>query len=262
MNEPTKETERRLRRATVKRAEWDAEWKDAIRQASDAGMPQARIGELAGVSQQRIAKLLKALAVVALVLFAWPLASAQATPQVTGTAANDPYLLKWLADDAMPPPRGPLELDIVAQSDTADGAGADAALYPDGHVQIEMSNAVGINSPATFYHELGHAFDDQNLTDLARIRFRAILHLTAPWGSPGAGEQPNAPRECFADTYRLLAEHPWAATRRGFRRIQRYQGLDGYGPRGFPRRRIGLGHNCYTTYYQVRKAAVLIRSMG
>lgn len=188
----------------------------------------------------------------------------RAHPQLTGTAANNPTLLRWLAQDAMPLPKGPLGLEVVPQNTTAGGAGADAGLNPDGSVTIRLSNAPGLNSPATLYHELGHAYDDQNLTDLERVRYRAIMHLTKPWGTQGSAyaNEPGAPREQFADAYRILAQHPWAATPRGFRRMLHYQGRDGYTQNGYQMRRVYVGHGLLATYYQLRKAEKLIHDGG
>jgi hypothetical protein len=58
-----------------------------------------------------------------------------------------------------------------------------------------------------FLHELGHVFDDVAMTDLARVRFRAIMHDTNPgWDDPYPGELGyDTPAERFADSYALCA---------------------------------------------------------
>lgn len=173
---------------------------------------------------------------------------------LTGPAANS--YNSWLAVDGMPQPKG--SINVVQAPGTSV-----AQVDPDGTATITMGD--NTKDRGTFYHELGHVFDNRNLSDIARIRFRAIMHDQRPYGQQGAAHagEPNPPREQFAEAYRLLALHPWAAqSQRGFRRLLKFENRTGYTGGGYPIRRAEQGYDFKPTYWQLRKIANLIQSAG
>lgn len=64
-----------------------------------------------------------------------------------------------------------------------------------------LSSDMYLNHYADFYHELGHIFDLNSMTDLARGRFLQLIHDHHSWS-----QAPNAPKEKFAVAYALCAE--------------------------------------------------------
>lgn len=170
---------------------------------------------------------------------------------LAGPAAQ--WYQQWLAADKMPQPKG--TINIVR----GQGAQSVASIEPDGTAQITLGDDPRFVNRGTFYHELGHIYDQRNLSDLARQRFRGIMHDQRPYGAPGARNngEPNPPREQFAEAYRLLALHPWAAdSRRGWQRLMRYQQDD---PNA---RRAVADYGFAPTYFQLRKIAKLIQTLG
>src|SRR4051794_25332 len=59
-----------------------------------------------------------------------------------------------------------------------------------------------VRDRATLLHEVGHAFDAADMTDLDRAAFSSIFGDTRGWDVP-----PNAPKERFAEAYSLCARH-------------------------------------------------------
>ncbi|HEX6461119.1 MAG TPA: hypothetical protein VF032_19540 [Thermoleophilaceae bacterium] len=78
-----------------------------------------------------------------------------------------------------------------------------------GGAQMVLSPA---QDPGSFLHELGHAFDDESMTDAARAKWLQIMRQARLWGNAGAAHTgyPNPPREQFAETYRVITQHPQA----------------------------------------------------
>lgn len=62
---------------------------------------------------------------------------------------------------------------------------------------------------ATKAHELGHALDDQSLTDGDRVYFQRLMHAPAGAWNTGTGLQGgfSSPSEWFADYYQAAALH-------------------------------------------------------
>lgn len=148
-------------------------------------------------------------------------------------------LLKRIAAENLPTPRG-----TIFVSPSAAGGGT-ASLQPDGQYRISVDGTGG-----TAPHELGHAIDQFDMTDQQRQRFRGIMHDPREWGAPGARDngEANAPREQFAEAYRMLVQHPtMAANERSYQHFMD----NGY-----------RGYNFNPSYFQLRKIAKLLRSLS
>jgi hypothetical protein len=210
---------------------------------------------------RRLASLLLLLAVAASLA-----AQIAAATSARATLAGDtePILQKWLSQLRYQP-RGTINIHRVA-APTDGSAPADAWRGPDGAMNIDF--APGMDK-WTFYHELGHADDQLNLSDHLRRQITNITRDARPWGDEGAGQNghPNPPREQYADLYAMLGMHPRVARdRRAFQRLVNYQqgvgkgGGDAYNSLGRPVRRVDVGHGLRVDFGQLAAIADAIGS--
>jgi hypothetical protein len=127
-------------------------------------------------------------------------APAKATTLVLadGTVGPQPYQ-SWVDRAQVPTPPGKVSLHL----EPCPGASSDAAgcaMLDDGAIYLGPDG----RAKATFFHELGHIFDAAVMTDLPRLRFAAVMHLSGPWV---AAPYTNPPGEQFAEGYALCARH-------------------------------------------------------
>lgn len=94
-----------------------------------------------------------------------------------------------------PIPLPPVPPDVVLEP-CPQIPGKAACTSPGGPIYLDPQHG----SWRALWHELGHQFDYQAMSDYQRDRFRTFSGDLRPWGS-----QPNGPKEKFAEAYRLCA---------------------------------------------------------
>lgn len=121
----------------------------------------------------------------------------------TGAAAHTTVLgpalyQQWVDASRVPTPD--VAVEVVEDAAPCLGEyGQAVACVLGGRIYIEdMSTPV-------FYHELGHIFDANALTDGDRARFSQLVGIPLPWRYPFA-EEHNGPSEYFAEAYYLCAQ--------------------------------------------------------
>ena len=138
-------------------------------------------------------------ALVALALAGALAAPAAATPTTLQTAAGaerpQPFQ-GWTDRAEVPTPSGVVTLVLEACPAYVSAAGCTFA-------QARRMHLAPIGRDRrTFFHELGHVFDAQVLTDGERQRFRRLVGARGPWFGV-VGE--DSPGEQFAEAYALCA---------------------------------------------------------
>lgn len=211
---------RKIRTAAAKRQRTQREWEQAMKDANEkAGMSLREIAPHAGVTYEQVRRVLAkltAMSTLLLLVLAAPafakLTAADPAPYATRAHTrlvlpdgSTPRLEQaWANRSLLPPFRTTVHL-VLGRCPGDGGADATGCAYgPDYGVQATVY-LHGPISPFDLLHELGHIFDNTQMTDLARIRFRAIMHDRNPnwWLDPGPFY--SSPAERFADAYALCA---------------------------------------------------------
>jgi hypothetical protein len=174
-----------------------------------------------------------ALALLALLVVAPP---AQAVTLVTpdGTAAPQPWQA-WADNSLVPTPAG----TVTFANDYCPATHWSACYTPLARV-IYMAGPNAANR-AQFFHELGHDFDSNNMTDAYRAGFIRIMRYRTPsWWAAANPVDAESAGERFATAYSVCARRQTIA-RDGWR----------YGP--------GHGYGYSPTRAQHRRVCALIR---
>jgi hypothetical protein len=154
----------------------------------------------------------------------------------------------WVDRALVPTPNVTVAMFLAPCPEQFDGD-VEACTYVDAPITIYFDPA---HHPDRFgfLHEIGHIFDATLMTDVDRIRFRAIMHDTNPdwWGQyPDVSDYDN-PGERFADAYSLCA------LRRRLVADSLDNDLRWHGPND------GSGYDYFPTEFQHRKVCKLIQS--
>jgi hypothetical protein len=146
---------------------------------------------------------LKTLIAVAAIIGSLTIVSTAAaqTTIVEPVGSHFPYQ-RW-ADEAKVPTPPELVSVYEEQGPCADALGCaerNAIYFP--HVAI-LGEFV---AEGLFDHELGHAFDDQVLTEVDHAEFESLLGESSPW--EWEDDSTESPQEVFAESYSYCARRP------------------------------------------------------